>query len=635
MSYFDHTTRIKKFGGVLWYVNAAVTASGDGTKPETAFKTIGEAITACSSGDGITIMAGTYTEVGIDLNESGVELWFEIGAILDPASGTGLTVSGNYCWVGCHNGSLLITPAANETGIESTGNFNYFQDIRISCSSTADIGYDITGNGNDLRLCRCASPLIAAFKIQGDNTSLRDCCTGGEIADISIGFWATNSCDKTRLRNCGSQGHATAGYQVDAGCTNSVIGNCSSGGGDGARIDNGTYTTFPSYQPDNHVKKFGGDIWYVDKVYGSDINSGGTPSESLETIGEALSRCAAGDAINVKAGTYTETGLELDKDATELWCEIGVLIDPATGTALTISGNSCKLTGMHKITPAAGETGLLISGIECHVSDGKVSTGAIGIQITGSGTVIDNYASGNQTSIAYDIQGGQSRLNNCKTVGIGASIGYKINGGADTGTIIGCTSVGHETSGYSIATGSADWTILNCSSGAGDGRWVDVDHANVWSNFSFQDEVYHETDFSVVGGGAGSDNLFKVTGAVQILGIRGHVETALHADIDNVKFTLYDGASTDITDVVDSASAPAGSLFVREKKAADALVLYSSASAKLMQEVDLKKAVFGIVAKESVDTYVRFTWSGTGATGKIHFHIRWEPLTEHGFVEVV
>ena len=52
----------------------------------------------------------------------------------------------------------------------------------------------------------------------------------------------TNSCDKSRVKDCGSQGHATAGFQFDAGCTNGLVCNGSSGGGDGKFINNATIT---------------------------------------------------------------------------------------------------------------------------------------------------------------------------------------------------------------------------------------------------------------------------------------------------------------------------------------------------------------------------------------------------------
>ena len=102
-------TQIPKFIGTIWYVDADIAASGAGQSPETSFKTIGEAITAASAGDAITVKSGTYTETGLDLNQYGQEIWFEIGALIQPATGTALTVSGSSCKI---KGMCKIIPAA-------------------------------------------------------------------------------------------------------------------------------------------------------------------------------------------------------------------------------------------------------------------------------------------------------------------------------------------------------------------------------------------------------------------------------------------------------------------------------------------------------------------------------------------
>ena len=381
-----------------------------------------------------------------------------------------------------------------------------------------------------------------------------------------------------------------------------------------------------------HIPKFGGSIWYVDGVSGNDSNSGATPNAAFVTIGAAITAASAGDAINVMADTYTETGLDMNKASLELWFEIGTIIDPVSGTSLTVSGAACRIKGEHKITPAAGQIGILVSGAECVIANSKVLNGGTGIQVTGSGVILNDCALGFQTATSFDLQGAQGRLYRCKTVGNAATYGYKISNSADTGVLQECTSVGHQTAGYFIDTGSSDWTLLNCSSGVGDGRWADTDDANVWSNFSFADEVYHRTTFT---GGAGSSNLFKVTGTAEIQFIFADVETALAADVGNLKIELYDGAATNITTNVDVSSAPVNSFIAKTEESTKALKYYTAASAMLIEKVDLKKSTFSIVQKNATSTYIRATWDGNAASGVIHWHCQWIPLTETGFIEAV
>jgi hypothetical protein len=110
-----------------------------------------------------------------------------------------------------------------------------------------------------------------------------------------------------------------------------------------------------------NLPQFGGNIWYVDGVGGNDSNSGEVPGDAFLTIGKGITEMASGDALNIRAGTYTETGLDLNKNACELWFEIGAILDPATGTALTISAHYCRVTcpgGALRVTPGTDETGV-------------------------------------------------------------------------------------------------------------------------------------------------------------------------------------------------------------------------------------------------------------------------------------
>lgn len=223
--------------GALYYVDGVGgDDTNDGLSSVSAKLTIGAAILACSAGDIIIIGAGTYNE-DVDVNKNSVELWFEIGAIINAQVGAGLTVSGNYCKVITPDGTLRVNPVALGTGVVLSGNWAYAWNIRVPCGSSANLGYDTTGSGCVLTDCRASDPLVAAHKIQGDKIKIEKSCTGGTPANTSIGFWVTNNADKIRFRNCASQGHASGGFVVDPGCTNGEAISCVSGGGDGPKLD--------------------------------------------------------------------------------------------------------------------------------------------------------------------------------------------------------------------------------------------------------------------------------------------------------------------------------------------------------------------------------------------------------------
>jgi len=44
---------------------------------------------------------------------------------------------------------------------------------------------------------------------------------------------------------------------------------------------------------------------------------------------------------------------------------------------------------------------------------------------------------------------------------------------------------------------------------------------------------------------------------------------------------------------------------------------------------------FVVTQKAATDTFIRCGWTGTGATGVIHWHVQWEPVSDLGFIVAV
>lgn len=396
------------------------------------------------------------------------------------------------------------------------------------------------------------------------------------------------------------------------------------------------------------ILKHGGAIYYV-ATDGNDSNTGLSPDVPLLTIGAAFIAVVMGDGISVKAGTYTEVGLNLDTDAVTLLLGSGVIISPASGDCLTVSGNYCDVLGHAEMLPIADVNGVLVSGDGCKVS-GTVDEGALVVLgtlsltcicVTGDKSELERI---NATGVkvggkVFDLQGSNTAIRACGGYGAGeATYGFYVEG--SVGLMEDCFSLANGTSGFYFATGVAFWTIKDSMSGAGDGRWVDSDEAQMWDGFSFDDRLETELDLAQAGAGTYQYNLFKVTGTIKIKSIMGIVEVALTGSNTSVHLDVY---STNGNSVLSKATTLAigaaikGSLIAKLDLKDKILAFSEPSGPQAVEGIDIAAEGFRVLEDRTggahVDTYIRFIHSTAGvSSGEVHWYVEWEPISEDGFL---
>lgn len=248
MTYGGSTFNIPKFGGTAYYVATDGNDANVGTDPTTPFLTIGAALAAVLAGDGISVKGGTYTEVGLDLDTDSVELWLAQGAVIQPASGTCLVISGDNCRL---SGNGFFYPAAGEIGIAVPGDHVVIERTVVLGGAR---GLYVTGD--DVRCCDigAGNQTSIGFDLQAGLARLEKCYTVGS-GGASIGFKIGNSADIGVLDRCVSENNGTAGYYIDTGCANWTIKDCSSGGDDGKWVDVDQANTFVHFSFASRLEK--------------------------------------------------------------------------------------------------------------------------------------------------------------------------------------------------------------------------------------------------------------------------------------------------------------------------------------------------------------------------------------------
>jgi len=264
-----------------------------------------------------------------------------------------------------------------------------------------------------------------------------------------------------------------------------------------------------------HLHKFGGEIWYVSKS-GNDSNNGKTPDKAKLTIKAAVTASSAGDAINIKAGTYDEVDLVIANNGTELWGEIGALVnntDSGGGTCIQITGNSCKVLGI-KVSQA-GQIGFDIDGAGCFLDHCIAEDCTIAFDVDGAGNILQFCQDVNATTTGYDIATAENLLFHCSTIASGgASRGFYLsNAAADENLIYQCLSTGNATAGYEVVAGASYNVFAFCTSGGGEsGTRIDLGTKTQWAGCEFTlPREHHENVYPKADGIGGTQAPITVT----------------------------------------------------------------------------------------------------------------------------
>ena len=133
--------------------------------------------------------------------------------------------------------------------------------------------------------------------------------------------------------------------------------------------------------------------------------------------------------------------------------------------------------------------------------------------------------------------------------------------------------------------------------------------------------------------GAASQNLYQVTGIVKVHYIYGIVEVVIAADVTDAYLDLDDAGAQPVLTLVagapDISAAPVGSYLAKTNTSGVILEYLSSATCERSEQVlAAMLSQFVVIQKTGgVATYIRLSYSGAGASGKIHWYCKWEKMS--------
>ena len=224
---------IPKFTGQIYFTDGTDgNDANDGLLPDSSFETITAGLAAMVAGDALTVRAGVYDEVGLDMALDGMELWCEIGTIIhDTTPGIALIVSGDYCRI---RGAIIDNSGGIGYRVSGVG-----CRLELCLARQCTTAFDINGARTEIHWCRSLDHTTTGFDIATDRNDLHHCDAIANNQPVR-GFWlSADVADLNHLEECCSNGNTVAGFEIVAQTTLNIIHNCISGAGDGDVIDNG------------------------------------------------------------------------------------------------------------------------------------------------------------------------------------------------------------------------------------------------------------------------------------------------------------------------------------------------------------------------------------------------------------
>ena len=494
--------------GNVYYVTTSGSDSNNGTSWSTAFLTLIYAISQCTSGqrDVIFIAPGTYDETANGVTGITVDK----ASLLIRGVGEGVTITNSNT---VNNGRVFYVTAdyvnLTNIGIEkgettSTGaimvltdgvNRPFLINCHIDIEKAGFTGVKLTGGtfasfigglGNDESRIH-GNYNLAPVGIGIDFDNCYQCTTGLiHLEDLETGAVFRADGDSNIMQPQTLIARCTTGISLESGAMDNSIPalllQCTNNYNDlSGNATNDRRESTTAYVTDiRHIPRFTGNIWFVDVTNGLDTNSGKKPEEAFATIGKAISTAASGDAITVKAGTYAETGLDLNLNGLELWGEIGASILNPIGTGLIVSGASCRIREMIIIAP--GQIALQITGNYSVIEAVTTPGVAVGIDIDSEANRLRNIIVGAPTTTGIDISSPYNFLENVlvSNPAVAARGFYLSTSNADQNTLLSCHSIGNTTAGFEVVTGANYNAFIKCTSGGGDGKRIDNGDFNLW-----------------------------------------------------------------------------------------------------------------------------------------------------------